>query len=557
MSWTSLRISPGLVRNTTRYAASGTWFDCSLVRFRDGHPEKWGGWANVYPDITLTGMVRSLHRHGDLSGKRWVSAGTSSKFYMLSDELQYDVSPFAETEGPLTNPFATTIGSNVIVVADVDHGHYPGDHVLISGVPVAVGGIPAAEIGTGPAYNPPGVIDPGVEHLITGWVDQDHYEITVTTFATSTVAAGGGANVKFVYEFRAGTDDVVEGGGWGSLAWSEEEWGGEPDLGLLDQMGVWSQDNWGEDLVACAMNGPIFYWKASTPDTRMIDILDIPPDFFGPGTSGSDLNAPSEAQFIIISHRDRHLLAFGGTAYNSIIVEPMMFRWCSQENITNWNEGDTAGTAGFLPLSNGSKFIAGIATAREILVWTDQALYSVQYVGYPLIYAAELLDRWSDICGMKAVCTFNGVVYWMGQGGFYAYTGRTEKIPCPVWDYVSVRLNKVQMAKVYASSNQKHNEVIWFYPSNESGNIDIDSYVAVDVVQQTWTFGSLARTAWMDIDALSPAIAAERGPNNVRLFEHDHGTDDGSTFPPSPINAYLESGPIELSSEVRSTRATR
>ena len=222
----------------------------------------------------------------------------------------------------------------------------------------------------------------------------------------------------------------------------------------------------------------------------------------------------------------------------------MTFRWCSQETLTNWNEADLTGTAGSLPLSNGSRFIAGIATAREILVWTDQALYSVQYVGHPLIYVAELLDRWSDIAGMKAVCSFNGVVYWMGRGGIYAYSGRTEKVPCPIWDYVSERLNPNQFAKVYASSNQKHNEVIWFYPSIESD--EVDSYIAFNVMDQLWSFGQLSRTAWYDLDALHGVIAAD--PSG-QIYQHDIGADDGSTAPVSPINAYIESGPIELSEE--------
>ena len=228
----------------------------------------------------------------------------------------------------------------------------------------------------------------------------------------------------------------------------------------------------------------------------------------------------------------------------------MTFRWCNQEAITNWNEADLTGTAGSLPLSNGSKFISGIATAREIIVWTDQAMYSVQYVGSPFIYTAELLERWSDICGLKARCSFNGIVYWMGGGGFYSYAGRTDKLACPIWDYISNRLNRQQMAKVYAGSNQNHNEVIFFYASNDSGNVEVDSYAALDVMQGIWTFGALPRTAWMDLDALSPVIAASPDDATAaRLFEHDQGTDDGSTDPPSAISAFIESGPIELSAE--------
>jgi hypothetical protein len=538
MSWTQLRISPGVVRNNTRYAVSGAWFDVSLVRFRDGLPEKWAGWTDRYSGFKFNGVCRSLHRHGTLNGQRWVSLGTSERFYMATDGAQYDVTPLL-AEVTVPNCLSSyQIGSKVVFVQQTNHGRYPGDRVILSGVTTTVGGIPTSD------FN-------GVEFTIVDWVSPNSYTIRSTTAASSVQASVGGAGVKLTYPFRPGSDDAIEGGGWGALGWSEEEWGGDYDgpvssggtvaFGAFDQMGIWTQDNWGEDLVANAQSGPIFYWDASFASNRMVDILDLP---------GADGHAPSEAQFVVISHRDRHCLAFGCTRYDDpTIVEPMTVRWCNQEDIYNWDEGllDT-GTAGNLPLSNGSRFIAAQATAREILVWSDQALYSIQYVGNPYIYTAELLERWSDICGLKAVTSFNGMVYWMGQGGFYAYSGRTDKIPCPIWDYISVRLNRDQMSKVYASSNQLHNEVLFFYPSNEGGNLEVDSYAAFDVVQQVWTFGSLARTAWMDLTALDPVIATSARPD-LRVYEHDSGSDDGSTAPASPINAFIESGPIELSSE--------
>lgn len=536
MSWTTLRIAPGLVRNTTRYAASGTWYDASLVRFREGTPEKWAGWVDGYPGFSMSGVCRSLHRHGVLDGTRWVSAGTSKKFYMVRNEFQYDVTPVGSSV-VVANPLTTTNGSTQVKVTHASHSHYPGSYVVISGAS-AVGGVPA--------------VDLNKEHVISGWVDDNNYLITVATTATSD-ASGGGAAVTLSYLFAAGSDDVVVStSGWGTGAWGEGVWGGAVGVTSgFDQMGIWSQDNWGEDLVANASGGPIFYWKASTASTKMIDILDIPVNYFGLGTAGADGNAPEEAQFILISHRDRHLLAFGCTAFGvGAPVEPMTIRWCSQEAITNWNEGDTTGTAGFLPLSNGSKFISGIATAKEILAWTDQALYSIQYVGGTFIFVADILERWSDICGMKACCSFNGIVYWMGGGGFYSYSGRTDKLACPIWDYISTRLNRQQMAKVCAGSNQNHNEVIFYYPSNVSGNLENDSYAALDTVQGVWTFGALPRTAWMDLDSLSPVLGASpEALSTARLFEHDQGADDGSTSPPSPLDAFIESGPIELSAE--------
>lgn len=532
MSWTTLKIAPGMVRNSTRYATAGTWFDCSLVRFRDGFPEKWKGWQDALPGFVMKGKVRSLHRHSDLSGVSWVSAGSSSNFYMLTTDEQNDVTPYDGAQIAVANSLATTTGSSLVTVTHVSHLHFPGDAVEVTGA-VAVGGIDAAHLN-------------GV-HVIATYVDADHYTFDAGMVATSTVSGGGGAGTKIQYVFRAGTDDFIAGGGWGSLAWSEEEWGGDLEdiaAGLADQMGIWTQDNWGEDLVACALGGPIFYWDATNPAARMVNILNLP---------GADGNAPAEAQFIIVSHRDRHLLAFGGSTFmGGGAVEPMTFRWCSQEVITNWNEADLNGTAGSLPLSNGSKFISGIATAREILAWTDQALYSIQFIGPPLMFEANLIDRWSDIAGLKAVCSFNGIIYWMGRGGFYAYSGRTEKLPCPIWDYVSGNLNHDQFPKVYAGSNQNYNEVIFFYPSKDS--TEIDSYACLNVTDGNWSFGSLARTAWFDLDALHGVIAVSP---EARLYDHDVGADDGSTTPAKPLTAFVESGPIELSAEGKFDKGDR
>jgi len=501
-----------------------------MVRFRDGQPERWSGWEDEYPGFVMTGVCRSLHRHGDLAGKIWVSAGTSKRFYMLTGDAQNDVTPWDHAVTlTTTDPFASTTGSKTVTVTHPGHGHEAGDIVKFSGATAGTSGIPVGEINT--------------QQIVATWVDGDHYTFDVATTPATATTNFGGAAVQATYLFTAGTTDFITGGGWGSLAWSEDVWGGSATAGLGDQIGMWSQDNWGEDLAACALNGPIFYWDATNPTDRMVNILDLTVG----GTA--DGNAPAQSQFIIISHRDRHLLAFGCTVFADVIVEPLTFRWCDQENIYNWNEASLIGTAGSLPLSNGSRFIAGLATAREILAWTDQALYSIQYVGPPYIYTAELLDRWSDIAGMKACTSFNGVVYWMGRGGFYAYSGRTDKMQCPVWDYIGSRINREQFGKTVAGSNQNYNEVIWYYVSNASGNTEIDSYVAVNVTDGSWTFGSLTRTAWLDLDAMNPVIAATPPPDS-RIYEHDNGAgDDGSTNPPTPINAFIESGPIELSSE--------
>lgn len=518
MPWSKVRFNPGINKNITRYSADGTWVDGSLVRFRDGFPERWAGWVRWQPDWTLTGVARSLHRWSILDGFVYLAIGTNSRYYVASDDVNYDVTPIGST-ATLANPLATSIGTNIITVTDVTHGIFPGQSFIISGAS-AIGGIPAGDINK--------------EHVVTAYIDDDHYQFTVATNATSTVAAGGGAAVTFSYIFQAGSPDQVYGGGWGSGGWGETEWGSLDGSG--DHMGVWSQDNWGEDLIACSFDGPIFYWDATSPSTRMVNIRDLP---------GADGNAPSFARFIAVSHRDRHLLAFGvSNEFGGVAYAPMTIRWCSQEDIFNWDESDLTGTAGSIPLSRGSRFLAVEATQREFIVWSDAAIYSLQFVGAPDIYIAEQISEFSDIAGMNAAITFNNTTFWIGKTGIYAYDGRIQKVPNTVWEYLENNINWAQSNKIYACTNRTQNEVIWFYPS--VAGLENDSYVAYDVLDNAWSLGSLARTAWLDADfQYQPTAATPDG----KLFYHEVGMDDGSQNPPVPISAYIESAPFELSSE--------
>lgn len=519
MPWSKVRFQPGINKNITRYSADGTWVDGSLVRFRDGFPERWAGWVRYLDDWILAGVCRSLHRWSVLTGFVFTGIGTNERFYIASDDVHYDVTPVAST-AVLANPLATTNGSNSITVTDTAHGVFPGNAVIISGA-AAIGGIPAADINK--------------EHIVADYVDDNHYTIVVDTTATSTVAAGGGAAVTFQYLYQAGAENQIYGGGWGSGEWGELEWGGTGDE-FADKMGIWSQDNWGEDLVACSYDGPIFYWDASTPDTRMVNIRDLP---------GADGYAPTLARFTVVSHRDRHLLAFGvGEEWGGTTYAPMTIRWCSQEDITNWDESDLTGTAGSIPLSRGSRFLAVEPTQREFLVWSDAAIYSLQFVGAPDVYVAEQIADASDIAGMNAACTFANTTFWLGKTGFYAYDGRIQKMQCPVWEYIEHNLNWMQSNKVFAASNRAQDEVIWFYPS--VAGLENDRYVAYDIVNNAWSTGELSRTAWMDQNFQYQPLATS--PDGL-LFFHETGMDDGSQNPPLPLNAYIESAPFELSAE--------
>lgn len=511
-----LKFQPGIIKDRTRYSASTYWYDGSLVRFRQGLPESWGGWVKAFTDFTMDGICRSLGRFSDLSGFRWIAVGTNSQFYMVSDGIYNEVTPIADTVTLGTNPIATTSGSSTVTITHTNHTKFPGQWVVFSGA-TATGGL---------------TIDG--KYVITSFVDDDHYTIDAGSNATST-ATGGGSAVQADYLLYAGSVGQVVGGGWGAGGWGEEEWGGDPAVVSSDHMGIWSQDNWGEDLVANAQGKGIYYWDATNPANRMVNILDL---------AGADGNAPSFAQFIIVSHRDRHVLAFGAEEFSTGANAAMSFRWCSQEAITNWNEADTTGTAGSLPLSRGSRFVSGIATKREIVAWTDQAIYSITYVGDPYIYSADMISAQSDILGLKACTVYNGAVFWMGRSGIYTYDGAITHLDCPVWDYVTSNIDFSQGQKVVAGTNTQFSEVIFFYQS--TSGTEIDSYISFNPAERAWATGSLERTAWIDGDQLAQPLAAS---TDGYLYLHETGASDGSTDPVSMVDSYIESAPFELSSE--------
>ena len=519
MPWTRLRFAPGVNKENTRYSADGTWYDANLVRFREGFPEMWGGWIKTFSMLQFAGMCRALHRFSDLSGFQWTGIGTNRRFYVASDDVNYDVTPIEDDPTLGNDPFSVVDGTNVVTVSHMDHGRLPGDVVIFSGA-TDTGGILAADLNT--------------EFIIATYIDPDSYTVEAASNASSTTSGGGGSVVAS-YLYHAGSADQIYGGGWGAGGWGEEEWGGDPALGSASKLGIWSEDNWGEDLVANAGKGPIFYWDATNPSDRMVNILDLP---------SADTNAPAYSEFILVSHKDRHLLSFGGTEFGSSSVNPMAVRWCDQEDILNWDEGDTTGTAGSLPFSRGSRLIAAKATQQEIVVWSDQAMYSLRYIGAPYIYGADLITDFSDILGMKAATVFDSTVFWMGRSGFYAYTGRVEKMPCTVWDYVSSRINLAQATKTYASTNRMHDELIWFYPSTNGD--EIDSYVSFDMKENAWSIGSLSRTAWLDLDTLNNPVAAS---SDGYVYIHEYDADDGSVDPSVPLDAYIESAPLELAAE--------
>lgn len=297
---------------------------------------------------------------------------------------------------------------------------------------------------------------------------------------------------------------------------------------------IWSLDNFGEDLLSCVRDGELFYWdKTNGLSTRAEKLT---------ARSGAD-QVPTIARQIMVSDRSRHCIAFACNAQGSSDQDPLLIRFSKAENAVDWNIL-TAGTdAGDLIIGSGSKFVSAIETKREILVWTDVSLHSMQFIGAPNTFGLIQIASGLSIVGPNAVVAVNDQVFWMGENQFYLYDGRTQQIPCTVRDYVFDDINNDQRELVTAGLNSAYYEVFWFYPSKNS--TEVDKYVVFNYSEQVWYFGTLARTAWIDAEIRAYPVAA--APDRY-LYNHELGNDDGSTSPATAIQAFIESSPLSIES---------
>ena len=261
-------------------------------------------------------------------------------------------------------------------------------------------------------------------------------------------------------------------------------------------------------------------------------------DLGGAGNSG----VPTISRFVAVSDTDRHCIAFGCNPFGSTVQDKLQVRWSSQEDPFNWTPTST-NTAGDLRISQGPEISAIVQTRREILIWTDRSLHSMQYTGAPFYFGQALLADNIRIVGPNAAIAVNDVVYWMGSQNFYRYDGRVQVLPCSVRDYVFSDLNLSQNQKVYAGTITGQNEIWWLYPG--SGSLENSKYIVFNYLENLWYYGTLARTAIIDASSTVRIFPQATGDDGY-LYDHERGLDDGSTAPSSAINAYIESSDFDI-----------
>lgn len=529
MALTKLVFRPGINRETTAYANEGGWWDCDLVRFRAGKPESIGGWTR-YTQSEMLGVARGLISWTTLNGAIYSGVGTNLKYYIVGGGALNDITPIRETTTAGAVTFDATTGSSVIKVTDTSNGVFLNDFVTFSGAASLGGNV------TAPILN--------AQHQVTRVIDASNYEITVSVTANSSDSGDGGASVIGIYQINTGLDTSVVGTGWGAGAWSRGTWGSGADTSLPGaQLRTWSQDNFGEDLLICVHDGGIYYWDASAGlGTRAVALEDL---------AGAQA-APTVAKQVIVSERDRHVIAFGcDPEADPGVQDPLIIRFSDQESPTEWRTLPTT-TAGELRIGTGSEIICAVQTKQQVVVFTDSSVHAMQYIGDPFTFGLQEVSSAISIMGQNAAVAVGDVVFWMGKNEFYAYDGAVVQIPCDVKEYVFDGLNKSQGLKVYAGHMSSFSEVWWFYPSTDS--TENDSYVVYNYEQKIWYYGTMSRTSWIDRGVQGFPIAAS--PDGY-LYYHENGLDDGSINPPAALAPYIESSVVDIGEGDQFMFATR
>ncbi len=553
MALIEYRFAPGIDKQSSDSGAENRWIDSDNVRFRYGQPEKVGGWSSLVTD-TIVGVARAMHAFTDLAGNRYVAIGTD-KFLLLYFEGQlYDITPLKTTLTSAT--IATTSGSPTCTITKSTHGLAVGDIVQLDSVTLPGGtGFSASDFE-----------DKNFQVITVP--TSSTFTITQSSNASGTVSTGGSLSIK-PYE-PVGPRAQSYGYGWGIGSWGDGNWGEAATASEVSlEPGLWSLDNFGQVLIATVANGKTFTWNggaASALDNRASTT-----------TSGFETNNnPTATRLTLISPTTRHLihLATETTIGTTTTQDDMFIRFSDQEGINTYAPS-AINTAGTQRLQDGTKIIGALKAKESILIWTDNALYTMKFIGAPFTFGFEQVGTNCGLIGKNAAIEIDGVAFWMSPKGFFAFDGTVKSLPCSVEDHVFENIDTTKGQQISAGLNNLFTEVVWYYPS--SGSEYNDKYVIYNYGESTltkvpggvWYTGTEARTSWVDAtiypkpfatkydstsDGTFPVIVGQDGLGQTTLFEHEVGTDqvnpNGST---TTITSFIQSYDIDLESRMRRT----
>jgi len=518
---------PGIDREGTSYSEEGGWYDADKIRFRSGLPEKIGGWQKNTTN-TFIGTCRNMHSWRDQDQTDYLGLGTHLKLYIKEGDAFNDITPLRVTTSAGDVTFSASNGDATITVTDSSHGAVQNDFVTFSGAATLGGNITATVLNQ--EYQIATIVDTNSYTIEAKDTDGD--EVT----ANSSDSGNGGSSVVGAYQINVGIINYVSSTGWGAGLWGAGTWGAVTAITDTNQLRLWSSDNFGDDLISCVRLGGIYYWdESSGTGTRAIPFTSL----------GSASNPPTKALQIMVSDVDRHIICFGSNPIGSSDLDPLLVRWSDQESAIDWTPTST-NTAGGQKLSSGSTIIGAIRTRQEILIWTDVGMQSMRFAGAPFIFTFNEITEGPSLISPNAAVNADNRVFFMDRGGFYMYTGTVQALNCDVQDYIYSDINLGQAYKVFGSSNVDKNEIIWFYCSESSD--EIDRYVIYNYLENVWSIGtntdSFTRTAWIEAPALQFPLGAGKtsGSDENYLYDQERGDDaDGSA-----MTAYIESADFDL-----------
>ena len=527
MALSKVEFQPGINKEETDYASSGGWVDGNLIRFRKGRAEKMGGWYKRGGQ-TFLGTARALHSWISLAATRYLGVGTTVKYYIEDGDVYYDITPIRKTS---TNSitFAATNGSSTITVTDSNHGAVNNDFVTLAGA-ASLGGLVTAAV-----LNQEYEID-----LVTG---TNTYTITAkdtsgtTVTANSSDSGNGGSGVDGSYQINVGLDTYVQGTGWGVGTWGSSTWGSASSVSAINQLRLWTHDNFGENLIICPRGAGIFRWLENGGTGVRAVLLS--------GISGASL-VPTVGLQVITSETDRHLIVLGADPISNNartgVIDPMLVAFSNSEEDLQF-EPLTTNSAGSVRLSSGSFIVGGMKSRQEVLIWTDTSLYSMNFIGPPLTFAVNLINEGAGMVGPKAAVNAPNGVYYASKTGFYFYNGSVQKLPCTVQEYVFEDIDLNQAFKCHMGLNSEFSEMWFFYPSLTDNTGEISRYIIYNYEENTWSIGSLIRYAWLDAGIEDQPIASGIDNSLNLLFDQETGFDD-YTQPMS--NVFIESADLDV-----------
>jgi hypothetical protein len=557
MPLVKFQFKPGINKEITTLAGKGGWYSCNNVRFRSGYPEKIGGWVldnggtqAVYKPSSgnYWGVAKALFDWSSLAGNNYLGVGTNLKYLLQSSNggAFYDITPLRATSAYGGTTFSATNGSKIITVTTVNvNGVTPNDFVTFSGAVSLGGSITAAIL--------------NAEFQVVNVVSTKIFTIQTSVAANSSDTGNGGASVVGAYQLITGSSIFSIGTGWGVGGWggvtpgqTTTGWGvsSSASLSFGYQLRLWSQSNYGQNLAMNPRGGGLYYWVYSPNGTYRAQQLsptntntqDSVAYWY---TDAGNTGCPTIALTVLVSNASRFVIAYGTDNNGDGIQDPMLVSWSDQESITTWVPQAT-NQAGNYRLSYGSTIVTAIQTRQEIIIFTDSAIYSQQYIGPPYVWGFQQMAADISIISPNSVVVANNIVFWMGIDKFYFYNGTAQTLPSALRKYVFENINLAQSYQVFGGLNEGFSEIWWFYVSMNSSNDTIDSYIIYNYLDQSWAYGSMARTAWVYSPLRTYPMAAGYSGTNGTLIYHENGVDDGTTNPPSAISAYIQSSDADI-----------